>query len=37
MEDMEELKKEIIEMIMKIDDEDKLNRIFRYIHNLIFL
>ena len=36
MEDMEELKKEIIEMIMKIDDVDKLNRIFRYIHNLIF-
>lgn len=34
---MQEIKKEIIEMIMKLDDEDKLNRIFRYIHNLIFL
>ena len=33
---MEKIKKEIIEMIMKIDDVDKLNRIFRYIHNLIF-
>ena len=33
---MEELKKEIIEMIMKIDDVDKLNRIFLYFHNLIF-